>query len=148
MGKRAYIRDKRSPMPKSEAVSKVMSANKANGTKPEMLLRAALYKAGIRGYRVNYKGIPGRPDIVFVRKRVAILVHGCFWHRCPKCNYQLPKTNSAFWEEKFEKNVKRDVMKEEQLRQIGWMVIVAWECEIKKDINKILVIINQALKSN
>ena len=146
MRKREYIRDKRSPVPKNEHVSKVMSANKAKQTIPEITLRKALYKEGIKGYRLNYKKIKGRPDIVFVSKKTAIFVHGCFWHRCPKCNYPMPKTNSKFWREKFEKNVKRDSLKTEQLEALGWKVVTVWECEIKEDIDKVVASIKTALK--
>src|SRR5436189_740983 len=126
-----YIRDKRSPVPKSEAVSRVMSANKAKDTKPELLLRKALWAAGHRGYRLHYKRVPGSPDISFVSKKIAIFVHGCFWHRCPKCNYPLPKTNRKFWKEKFDRNVARDERKKKELRRSGWKVLTVRECEIK-----------------
>jgi len=86
-----YIRDKRSPRPRSEAVSRVMSANRAKDTRPEVALRKALRRAGGRGYRLHYKRVPGRPDIAFVSKRVAVFVNGCYWHRCPKCDLPLPK---------------------------------------------------------
>ena len=81
-----------------------MSANRAKDTKPELLLRQALWQSGHRGYRLHHKKIPGRPDITFVGKKVAIFVHGCFWHRCPKCAYTLPKNNTAFWQAKFDRN--------------------------------------------
>lgn len=160
-----YIRDKRSPVPKSEAVSRVMSANRAKDSKPELLLRRALWSAGLRGYRLHYKirlpslirrgvAAPGdgvvdqtppqihpsslrphpssvRPDIAFVGKKVAIFVHGCFWHRCPRCNYPLPKNNTEFWQTKFERNVARDARKKADLKHLGWKVITVWECELK-----------------
>ena len=103
-----YIRDKRSPRPRSEAVSRVMSANRAKDTRPEVALRKALRRAGGRGYRLHYKRVPGRPDIAFVSKRVAVFVNGCYWHRCPKCDLPLPKTNTAFWKAKFDANSARD----------------------------------------
>ncbi len=96
-----YVRDKRSPVPKNEAVSRVMSANRAKNTKPELTLRKALWHAGARGYRLHFRiklpsclrrggtrslrdGVVGavRPDISFVSKKVAIFVNGCYWHRC------------------------------------------------------------------
>lgn len=82
-----YLRDKRSPRPKSETVSRVMSANRAKDTRPEIVLRRMLWQAGARGYRLHHKRLPGRPDIAFVSKRVAIFVNGCYWHHCPKCNH-------------------------------------------------------------
>ena len=140
-----YSRDKRSPTPKNAAVSRVMSANRAKNSTPELTLRKALWKAGLRGYRLHrrirtsgsppyqggvdaFRGRGGslssvRPDISYVGKKLAIFVHGCFWHRCPKCSYTLPKTNSAFWHAKFDRNVARDARKAEELRNIGWTVL-------------------------
>ena len=131
-----YIRDKRSPRPLKESTSKVMSANKAKNTKPELLLSKALWKGGYKGYRLNWKKVPGRPDIAFPGKKLAIFVNGCYWHRCPKCDLPLPKTNTRFWKEKFDKNVKRDKKKNDELLSLGWKVIVIWECEIHSDLNK------------
>ena len=133
---RTYIRDKRSPIPKSEATSRVMSANKAKNTKPEIQLRRALWSKGIRGYRVHPKALPGKPDLAFTTKKVAVFINGCFWHRCPICNYQLPKTNTAFWEKKFERNVRRDQEKIKSLKTTGWKVLTIWECEIRSALNK------------
>lgn len=78
-----YVRDKRSPVPKSEATSRVMSSNRGRDTAPELALRRALWAAGRRGYRLHYKQVPGRPDIAYPTKKIAIFVHGCYWHRCP-----------------------------------------------------------------
>lgn len=130
---REYVRDKRSPIPKSEAVSRVMSANRARDTKPEQLLREALRDLGATGYRKNWRSVPGRPDIAFVGKKIAIFVHGCFWHRCPTCNLPLPKTNTDFWKAKFERNVKRDSDKRARLEALGWAVYEIWECDLLKD---------------
>jgi len=127
-----YVRDKRSPKPKDETVSRVMSANKAKGSGPEVFLRKALYKENLTGYRLHYKRAPGRPDICFVSKKLAIFVHGCYWHRCPQCNYPIPKTNPAFWNEKFRKNKDRDKRKVRELRLLGWRVLTIWECSLKK----------------
>lgn len=109
----------------------VMSAIKDRNTKPELLLRKALWHSGLRGYRLHWKKAPGKPDIAFPGKKVAIFVNGCFWHRCPHCNLPLPKSNTEFWKEKFSKNVKRDVKKVMELEKKGWKTIVIWECEIK-----------------
>jgi len=140
-----YVRDKRSPVPKSETVSRVMSANRAKDSKPELTLRKALWHAGLRGYRLHYKRVPGRPDISYVGKKLAIFVHGCFWHRCPTCNYTLPKNNTEFWQAKFDRNVARDQKKAEDLRNIGWTVITVWECEMKADLSVILRSIRKSL---
>lgn len=139
MKKQTYLRDGRAPIPKSEAISKVMSANRGKNTKPEILLRKALWAAGLRGYRCNYKKVPGRPDIAFPEKKIAIFVHGCFWHRCPNCNLPLPKSNRAFWKLKFDKNVERDKKKTQGLKKEKWKVLIIWECQINSNkINKII----------
>ena len=130
-----YYRDKRSPKPLNESTSKVMSANKAKNTKPEINLRKALWSEGHKGYRLNWKKVPGRPDIAYPGKKIAIFVNGCYWHRCPKCNLPLPKTNTDFWKEKFDKNVKRDKKKNDELLSLDWIVLVFWECDIKSDIS-------------
>lgn len=131
-----YIRDGRAPIPKNENISKVMSANKAKNTKPEILFRKALWYAGIKGYRLNWKKVPGRPDIAFPGKKIAIFIHGCYWHRCPYCNPSFPKSNVEFWDEKFKKNVARDKKKTKELKLQGWKVIVIWECELKNNPGK------------
>ena len=133
-----YSRDKRSPTPKHTGVSKVMSANKAKNTKPELIIRKALWHNNIKGYRLNWEKVPGRPDVTFPGKKLAIFVNGCFWHRCPNCNYPLPKHNVEFWKNKFDKNVTRDKVKHDNLIDLGWKVVVIWECEIKSDLNKIV----------
>lgn len=131
--KKKYIRDKRSPKPLNEVVSKVMSANKDSNTKPEITIRKALWKNGIRGYRLHWKKVPGRPDIAFPSRKIAIFINGCYWHRCPNCNPSTPKTNVEFWKNKFKKNKERDNRKIKELEKLNWNVLVIWECEIKKD---------------
>ena len=125
--------DKRNPMPSSEVTVRVMKANKGKDTKPEQLVRAELRKAGHPGYRLNWKKVPGRPDITYPGRKVAIFVNGCFWHRCPYCNLSIPKTHPDFWQQKFQRNVERDRRKTEELEAMGWTVFTIWECEIKKD---------------
>ncbi len=131
--RKSYLRDGRAPIPLNEVTSRVMSANKAKDTKPEILLRKALWKKGVRGYRLHWKAVPGRPDLVFSKYQTAVFVHGCFWHRCPHCYLPMPKSNVAFWTAKFEKNTERDQRKQQAILQLGWKVIVIWECEIKRD---------------
>ena len=145
---RKYIRDKRSPIPKDANVSKVMSSNKPKNSKPETLIRKGLWGIGLRGYRIHYKAVEGKPDIAFVSKRVAIFVHGCYWHRCPYCKLKLPKHNIAFWKQKFERNIKRDKAKSKHLKRMNWEVITLWECEIHADLDKCLQKINNILETN
>ena len=122
-----------------------MSRNKARNTKPELNLRRSLYADGVRGYRLNWKKAPGTPDIAFPGKKIAIFINGCYWHRCPHCELPLPKTNKEFWKEKFDKNIKRDIKKEKELLDLGWIVLVFWECKIKTNMkgctNKIKAIL-------
>jgi DNA mismatch endonuclease, patch repair protein len=128
--KKEYTRDYRSPVSSSDSVSRIMSANRHKDTKPEILLRKALWSVGLHGYRLHPKGVPGRPDIVFVKHQLAVFVHGCFWHRCPNCKLPLPKTNSVFWKKKFYANQLRDNRKTTQLESLGWKVVTVWECEV------------------
>jgi DNA mismatch endonuclease (patch repair protein) len=129
-----YIRDGRAPIPEKEATSRMMSAIKDRDTKPELLLRKALWQEGIRGYRLHWEKVPGRPDIAFPKRRVAIFVNGCFWHRCPYCKPAMPRSHSNFWKEKFKKNIARDKKKIELLQGQKWKVLVIWECEVKTDL--------------
>lgn len=135
--KKVYIRDGRAPIPISESISKVMSANKGKDTKPEIILRKYLWKSNLRGYRVHWNKVPGRPDIAYPGKKLAIFVNGCFWHRCPYCNLQLPKSNQSFWKHKFTKNIERDSRKVNELEVLGWTVLVVWECEINNSFDEI-----------
>lgn len=132
-GTMSYIRDGRAPIPESEMTSKVMSAIRAKNTKPELDFRKALREVGIPGYRLHWKKAPGRPDITYPRRKVAIFVHGCFWHRCPHCNLPLPKSHTDWWEKKLERNRLRDEEKVRALEAAGWIVLVFWEHEIKAD---------------
>lgn len=128
----AYVRDGRSPVPKDERVSAVMSRIRATNTKPELTMRALLREAGHTGYRLHYDKVPGRPDIAFVGRKVAIFVHGCFWHGCPHCRPRTPKNNSAFWMNKVANNKARDERKTAALRNEGWSVVTVWECSLRK----------------
>lgn len=110
-----------------------MQGNRGKDTKPELLLRKALWSAGLRGYRKNVARLPEKPDIVFGRQRLAVFVHGCYWHQCPHCKRNLtPSTNSAFWAAKFSTNRERDERQKAALEAAGWRVLVVWECEVKR----------------
>jgi DNA mismatch endonuclease (patch repair protein) len=115
-----------------------MSANRAKDTSPELILRRELWQLGLRGYRLHPRKIPGRPDIAYVSRKVALFVMGCFWHRCQKCDYKLPKTNREFWKQKFGRNVERDKRKQADLRRLGWKVFIVWECELKTDLDRVM----------
>lgn len=122
-----------------------MRANRRRNTGPELALRAALRAAGLLGYRVDLKGVPGRPDIAFTRHKLAVFVHGCFWHRCPSCRLELPKSNRAFWRHKFEANQERDERKRLGLEAIGWGVLEIWECEIERDLARCVARVERAI---
>lgn len=134
-GRRTYLRDGRAPIPERQVVSETMSAIRAKDTKPELSLRKALRDAGLSGYRTHWCKAPGKPDIAFPGKKIAVFVHGCYWHRCPHCKLGTPRTHKDFWQAKFENNVSRDKRKSEALRHDGWAVLIIWECEIKADIH-------------
>ena len=112
-----------------EQRSKVMSRIRSRDTKPELLVRARIYSAGWR-YRVCDRRYPGRPDMVVPRARTFIEVRGCFWHRHGCAKATMPKSNVKFWMEKWSKNVKRDRRHDKEWKELGWNVIVVWECAL------------------
>jgi len=119
--------------------SRMMAGIRGKNTKPEIALRKALHAMGFR-FRLHDKRLPGRPDIVLPKWKVAIEVHGCFWHRHEGCRYSsTPATRSDFWAEKFAANVARDRRNLEQLLEEGWRTAVVWECWLReKDISGLI----------
>ena len=122
-----------------EQRSYCMSRIRGRDTKPELLLRTALWAAGLR-YRLANR-LPGKPDIVFPGRRVAVFVDGCFWHGCPE-HYKRPFSNTEFWDAKISGNRERDNRRTKELRKAGWKVIRIWDHEIKKNplrvVNKVV----------
>lgn len=111
--------------------SAIMARVKGRDTRPEMVVRRALYAAGLR-YRLQAKELPGRPDIVFRSARLAIFVHGCFWHQHADCKHaRMPKTRLDFWQPKLASNVERDARKATHLEALGWKILTLWECETR-----------------
>jgi len=109
--------------------SEMMSRIRGKGTRPELLVRSAAHRLGFR-FRLHVRKLPGSPDLVFPGRKVALFVHGCFWHRHQGCRYcYSPKSNIQFWREKFKKNVVRDRRVHMGLEEMGWRVAVVWECE-------------------
>ncbi|WP_432799923.1 very short patch repair endonuclease [Poriferisphaera sp. WC338] len=107
-----------------------MSRIKSRDTKPEIAVRSALHRMGYR-FRLNRKDLPGKPDIVLPKYKTVIFVHGCFWHRHEGCKYSyMPKSRIEFWEKKFKRNVERDAEVRKQLEDLGWKVVVVWECNL------------------
>jgi DNA mismatch endonuclease, patch repair protein len=109
--------------------SRLMSGIRGKDTKPEMIVRRALHKAGFR-YRLHDKKLPGKPDIVLPKYKTVVFVHGCFWHGHMCKEFRWPKTREEFWREKIEGNVMRDTLNEAAITNLGWKVIVVWECEL------------------
>lgn len=108
-----------------------MSRIRGRDTKPEVMLRRTLWKRGLR-YRIH-SGLPGRPDIVFPARKIAIFVDGCFWHRCPQ-HWKAPETNAAFWEQKILANQLRDERVNRVLEEAGWRVFRVWEHDVRKSL--------------
>ncbi len=115
----------------SEQRSRNMSAIKSKNTKPEIKVRKVLHSMGYR-FRLHSKDLPGSPDIVLPKYKTVIFVHGCFWHRHQNCKYaSTPKTRQEFWNKKFNENINRDKINQENLSSKGWKIIIVWECETK-----------------
>lgn len=111
--------------------SRMMAAIRGRDTKPEIRVRSLVHRLGYR-FRLHRRDLPGSPDVVLPRLRICLFVHGCFWHRHPGCRAATtPKTRAAFWAEKFETNVARDARNEARLREMGWTIIIVWECETR-----------------
>ncbi len=113
--------------------SRNMAAIKSKNMKPERVVRSAAHKLGLR-FRLHRKDLPGKPDLVFPKWKVAVFVHGCFWHQHADENCKLsrmPKSNLDYWRPKLQRNVTRDAKNTETLQALGWRVITIWECETK-----------------
>lgn len=111
--------------------SEIMRAVRSKSTGPELVVRSAAHRMGLR-FRLHRKDLPGSPDIVLPGKMTVIFVHGCYWHRHANCEKATtPKSNTAFWQEKFDRNVIRDKKNIADLRKLGWRVIVLWQCQVK-----------------
>lgn len=110
--------------------SAVMSRIRSRDTKPEMAVRRALHAAGLR-YRLHRKELPGRPDLVFPGRRIALFVHGCFWHQHGCRLSHAPASRLEYWEPKLRRNKERDAGNVEALEAAGWTVMQVWECETR-----------------
>ena len=116
----------------AEQRSRLMSRIRSKGSVPEQALRKMLTEMGYR-YRLHYRGLAGKPDLAMPGRRVAIWVHGCFWHQHPRCHLAvMPKSRPEFWAPKLEANRRRDEANEEAARASGWTVLVVWECELRR----------------
>ena len=114
-----------------------MSHIRGENTGPEIKLRKMLWSHGIRGYRIHHN-MPGKPDIVFIKKKIAIFIDGCFWHKCP-IDFQEPETRKEFWMKKINSNVERDKKITMNLQEKGWTVIRFWEHEVRKKPEEVIM---------
>jgi DNA mismatch endonuclease (patch repair protein) len=116
-----------------ERRSWIMSRVKGKDTAPELFVRSLVHRLGYR-FRLHRRDLPGAPDLVFVSRRKVIFVHGCFWHghNCVRGDRQ-PKSNSDYWKRKIAKNKERDRSRRKQLRDLGWDVLVVWECQLRDE---------------
>jgi DNA mismatch endonuclease (patch repair protein) len=109
--------------------SEIMGRITSQDTRPEVRVRSVLHRMGFR-FRLHRKDLPGKPDVVLPKWHVVVLVHGCFWHGHENCcEGHVPKTNSAYWAPKLERNRRRDAENAARLQQLGWKRIVIWECQ-------------------
>ena len=122
-----------SPTASTESTRASMRGNRSKGTTAEIKLATILDSRGLTGYSANDSEIPGTPDFAFRDERVAVFVNGCYWHRCPYCKPNFPKSNPEYWSAKFERNRRRDAQNRSALRSMGWKPLVVWECKLKKN---------------
>ena len=136
-------RKKRTPMNRSQ----MMQAVRSEDTKPEILVRRGLFKAGLR-YRLHRHDLPGSPDLYILKYRVVVFINGCFWHQ-HGCKFtSRPKSNPEFWNEKFTNNVIRDIKTSWKLSLQGYRVATVWECSIKNNLDRTLEILESFIKSD
>ena len=129
-----------------EKRSEIMRRVRSDDTRPEQILRKALFSRGWR-YRKNVKKLYGKPDIVFAKAKVVVFVHGCFWHQHEGCKAaDRPKSRQDYWQKKLERNSARDLETQEKLKREGWRVIVIWECELRRDLDAMVERVEEELK--
>ena len=129
--------------------SEIMSHIRSKDTKIELMVRRYLFALGYR-YRVNYKALPGKPDIVFTKKKIAIFIHGCYWHghNCGSRYAHASQSNKAYWGPKIQRTQQRAQEHIAQLEVDGWKVIVLWECQIKNDFDQIIETLVNSINNN
>ena len=136
------------PPASSASTQASMKGNRSRGTWPESELARVLVARGLTDYVANDPAMPGTPDFVFYREKVAVFVHGCYWHRCPYCRPNFPKSNVDYWTAKFRRNRYRDAQNRSSLRAIGWRSIVVWECVLRKNPTRVGARIQRHLKQS
>jgi DNA mismatch endonuclease (patch repair protein) len=126
-----------------EQRSKTMSRIRRRDTKPELLLRRAIWARGLRGYRLDDRRLPGRPDLAWTRSKVAVFIDGAFWHGHPSA-FTHGKSGQ-YWDEKIARNVERDRMADTALRETGWTVFRFWDFEVRKECERCVTEVEAAL---
>ena len=111
--------------------SRVMSAVRSSNTRLEDRFQKLLINAGLKGFRIQARDLPGTPDVVFRRQRVAVFLDSCFWHGC-EIHHRPPATNQGYWEPKIAANIRRDKAVAQRLRRQGWSVCRCWEHDLKE----------------
>lgn len=116
----------------SEKRSEIMSRVHSTDTTPELYVRRLLHSMGYR-FRLHNQTLPGKPDLVLAKHQAVVFVNGCFWHGCPTCRHAQirPKANSAYWNKKLDRTIQRDKENIATLKQLGWRVLIIWECETR-----------------
>lgn len=135
----SVVVDTRTP----EQRSRIMAAVKGKNTGPEIVLRKALYAAGVRGWRCHYRRAPGTPDIAWPRRRVAVFVDGAFWHG--HHSRHRPGRSGSYWDEKIARNVERDRAVDIELEDLGWTVVRVWDFEVKRDLPAVVAKVKAVL---
>ena len=123
--------------------SEMMSRVRSKDTKPEIAVRSALHRAGLR-FRLHRRDLPGTPDIVLPSHGIIVMVNGCFWHGHACGRSRTPKTNTEFWSSKITRNMERDVRVLNDLRDLGWKCVVVWECKIDDGVRQVIGLTNES----
>lgn len=145
--KRGFPRLPSAPTASSPATQASMRGNTSSGTAAEARLERAMQARGLNDYVTNASDLPGSPDFVFPTQKLAIFVHGCYWHRCPYCQPHFPETHVDYWAAKFQRNRYRDARNRADLCAMGWRPIVVWECTLRKSPQRVVARINHHLEA-
>lgn len=130
----------------SNTRSAIMAKVKSRDTRPEIRVRRALHRAGYR-FRLHRADLPGKPDLSFPRYRLALFVHGCFWHRHGCKRTTMPATNTEFWSRKFRRTLERDRRARKELEENGWTTDIIWECQLEAGISRLIKLLTGAAQA-
>ena len=125
----------------SEKRSRIMTSIRGRDTKPELYVRRALWAQGFR-YRLHSRQLPGAPDLVLRKYCTAIFIHGCFWHQHGCHKTHRPSSNRQYWDRKLDGNVARDIRNQAKLSELGWRVLIVWECSLPNDTEQVLQLLD------